>query len=282
MKNIGATFFFSITLVFVACGSDPSSRQDLTAHVLANFLAKTNCGAQLFSTSANGTVFVRDPRFWLRGASGLTGTHAGYGPGASAITPWHVLGANHYKREAGSKLVFCDAAGKTASRTVMAGVEIRPDIKSDIWLAVLEDALPASITPMWLMPPDWTNHAGLKPLPVAAMNQAGEFGLAELSSFHRPVKGWFCHGYSYGSSEIAPLMQFKPMHGGDSGHPIVTLVGTNLILLGHLTFEAGGTNFAGPDYSLYGPDIQSAIATLGTNGTAKAQKIRTVDLSRFE
>ena len=57
---------------------------------------------------------------------------------------------------------------------------------------------------------------------------------------------------------------------------------TNLVLLGHVTFEAGDTTFSGPDYSAYGPDVQRAIETLGTNITARSQKLRAIDLTRFQ
>lgn len=250
-------------------------------HVLTNVLAKTNGSTQLFSHLANGKNFVRNPNFWLRGMNGLLATHVGYGPGATAITPWHVLEANHNKNDLGSKLTFCDQANQTILRTVVDGTEIRPDIKSDIWLAVLNEALPGSITPMLLMPPDWTQHATSRRLAVAAMNQASSFGAATLFSFQHPVPGWFRYGFVYSALAGAPTVQFKLLHAGDSGYPIVALVGTNLVFLGHITFESGSASFMGPDYSHYLSDIQTAIATLGPNRTARAQKIRTADLSRF-
>ena len=43
----------------------------------------------------------------------------------------------------------------------------------------------------------------------------------------------------------------------------------------------GLTGILGPDYSLYRDDIQTAITTLGTNRLATAEKLTTIDLSRF-
>ena len=211
----------------------------------------------------------------------LVATQVGNSAGATAVTPWHILEANHNKNEVSSKLYFCDAQNHTFVRTIVAGTEIRPDIHSDTWLAVLDEALPPSISPMPLMPPDWTNHVILSRLPAAALNQEREFGSAEILSFSQAVKGWFCYGYLYQHSSLAPTLQFRPLKAGDSGRPIVTLVGTDLVLLGHLTFEPGGEKFIGPDYSLYGPDIQTAIKTLGANAKAREQVIRIIDLSRF-
>lgn len=256
--------------------------EDLTQHVRSNVVARTNASSTKVFTSINdGTGFVRSSRFWLNGLSSLTAIHAGHGPGATAITPWHVVGANHWKNDAGSKLYFCDLQNHTVTRTVVAGTEIRPDIKSDIWLAVLDEALPASIAPMPLMPPDWTNHVLLSRFPVAALNKNNEFGSAEIYSFHQPVNGWFTYGYLCQHSSLAPKLQFVALQAGDSGRPIVTFANGDLVLLSHLTFEPGDGKFAGPDYSLYGVDIQAAIKTLGSNSTAKGQVIGIMSLKEF-
>jgi hypothetical protein len=259
----------------------PAPREDLAARVAADFLARTNGSPRLFSSFVSGKTYVRNPAFWLRGLNGLTGTHVGDGPGATAITPWHILEANHYKHDVGSEVCFADLDGKIVTRTVVATREIRPDIKSDILLGVLDRALPPSIVPLPLMPDNWTNHLPAARLPVAAMNQGGCFGLAILASLRQPVAGWFLHGYAYRVTPLVPGLQFEPLRGGDSGHPVVTLVGTNLVLLGHITSEAGATSLAGPDYSLYAADIAAAIRLLGDNETAKAQAPAIVELGRF-
>lgn len=266
-----------------AAESNLFSQEDLVLQIRRNVIARTNGGStQLFAKYLDGTKFVRNPKFWLKDMNGLTGVHAGGGPGATAITPWHVVGANHWKNEAGSKLYFCDLQNHTIVRTVVAGAEIRPDIKSDIWLAVLDEALPGSIVPMPLMPADWTNHVVLSRFPVAALNKNSDFGSAEILSFRQQVSGWFLYGYLYNRSSLAPTLQFTALKGGDSGRPIVTWVNEDLVLLGHLTFEPGDERFAGPDYSLYSADIQAAIRNLGTNDLAKAQNIRTIGLSGFK
>src|SRR5262249_2234173 len=150
---------------------------------------------------------------------------------------------------------------RTVVRSVVAGTEIRPDIKSDIWLALLDQELPSSIVPLALMPADWTNRIHSAAVPVSAMNQSSAMGRAELISLRQGVKVWFLHGYGYRTPAIGAL-RFEPMRKGDSGYPIFTIVETNLVLLGHLTFEPGTADFLGPDYSLYGDDIQTAIKTL--------------------
>jgi hypothetical protein len=259
-----------------------ASLPDLTADVRASVLSRTNATSSLmFSSWEQGTKFVRNPRFWLNGTTGLSAIHVGGGPGAIAVTPWHVVGANHWKADVGAKVYFCDLRNHSIARTVVAGTEIRPDIKSDIWLALLDEPLPAFISPIALMPPDWTNHVVLSRFPVAALNKRNEFGSAEILSFSQTVSGWFLHGYLYKRSSLAPTLEFVPLQTGDSGRPIVTLVNQELVLLGHLTFEPGNGKFAGPDYSLYESDIQASIRALGTNQAARQETIKTIDLSRF-
>jgi hypothetical protein len=258
-----------------------SAAADFTTQVRADAVARTNgASVQMFSTYTDAPKFVRNPAFWLRGMNGLTGIHAGGGPGATAITPWHIVGANHWKNSAGSKVVFCDAENKAITRTVVDGVEIRPDIKSDIWLAVLDSALPPSIVPMAMMPTNWLELIPPVRLPVAALNRDQCFGSAELLPFREPARGWFQYGLAFKRSSALPTMQFEPRKGGDSGRPVVTFVRSNLVLVSHLTLEGGGVNFFGPDYGSYGPDIQAAIRTLGTNDSAKAQHVRIVNLNR--
>jgi hypothetical protein len=275
-----------LVLIFVvvqvkAAEARSAPLKDLITDMRTNIVARTNSSStQMFASYVDGTKFRQNPRFWLSGMKGLSATQVGNGAGATAITPWHILEANHNKNEVGSKLYFCDAQNRAVVRTIVEGKEVRPDIRSDTWLAVLDSALPSSVAPMLLMPPDWTNHVILSRLPVAALNQQREFGAAEILSFQQPVEGWFRYGYLYKSSSLAPSLQFRPLKAGDSGRPIVTLVADNLVLLGHITFEPG-ERFAGPDYSRYGPDIQAAIKTLGTNDVAKSQQISIVDLSRF-
>ena len=263
--------------------ASPERLKDLTEDARLLVVGRTNnTTTQVFESSIDGTRFVRNRRFWLSGMAGLSAIHSGYGPGSAAITPWHILGANHWKPDAGSKLNFCDLHNHTVVRAVVAGIEIRPDIKSDLWLGVLDEALPASIAPMPLMPPDWTNHVLLSRFPVAALNKNNEFGAAEILSFRQPVSGWFTYGYLYKRSSIATTLQFVALRTGDSGRPIVTFVNGDLVLLGHLTFEPGDGKFAGPDYSLYGGDIQEAIKSLGSNSTAKGQMIRIMSLNEFK
>ena len=124
------------------------------------------------------------------------------------------------------------------------------------------------------MPANWIDRISFARLPVAALNQAQCFGSAELFPFRQQVSGWFHYGVSFKRSNAVPTMQFEPRRAGDSGRPVVTFVGTNLVLISHLTLETGEVNFAGPDYAAYAWDIQSTIELLGTNTTAKAQKLR--------
>lgn len=275
------TICFFLVLPLKASEKSRASSENLNSEVRNGMIARTNGSSpQMFSSYIDGVKFARNPRFWLAGKNGLSGIHVGYGPGSTAITPWHVVGANHWKHDVGSKLVFCDLADQAISRTVVAGVEIRPDIKSDIWLAVLDSALPAAVKPMAIMPTNWLELIPPTRLPVVALNKDEVFGSADLFPFRQPARGWFQYGFAFKRSSALPTMQFEPGRGGDSGRPIVTVLGTNLVLISHLTLEGAGVDFFGPDYSAYGPDIQAAIRSLGTNAAAKAQSVTIVDLEQ--
>jgi hypothetical protein len=281
MKPIWWFWLLANLVCRLAQGAEPSSARGLSSQILHNFTIRTAGSTQVFSKSVGGTEFNRNPTFWLHGLNGLTGIHAGYGPGATAITRWHVLGAGHWKHDIGSKLCFCDLQDHTVIRTVVAGTDIRPDIKSDIWLAALDQALPPSIAPMALMPSHWSVEIVGQGMPVAAMNQSSAMGSAEVISLSQSVSGWFRYGCVYRAPGITRALGFEPLRTGDSGQPIVTIVETNLVLLGHITFENGAATFLGPDYSHYAGDIQAAIPALGTNRIAAQEKLTFIDVGRF-
>jgi hypothetical protein len=261
-------------------GAQNVNDSELYDQIRHDFSSRSNGSAQVFSSRAGAISFTRSTNFWLRGLNGLTGIHAGDGPGATAITRWHVIGANHWKHDSGSKLCFCDLKNHVVTRTVIVGTEVRPDLKSDIWLAVLNEALPASIAPVAMMPEGWLERLRTSQVLVAAMNQVSSMGIGEMISRDQPVRRWFRYGLLFRATEIYPSLSFRPLRTGDSGYPIVTIVENDFVLLSHLTLESG-MNFLGPDYSRYAQDIQKAISVLGTNQVAQAEKIHLTNLTRF-
>src|SRR5262245_60809648 len=66
------------------------------AEQIATSLAQRKGDQNLF-LNHDSSKFVRNPQFWLKGVEGLNAIQMGDAPGATAITPWHVVGANHSK-----------------------------------------------------------------------------------------------------------------------------------------------------------------------------------------
>src|SRR5271165_3143083 len=107
--NLSAVLLVCSAFHLKADTNSPVGIEDLTLHIRTNSIARTNGGStQMFSRYLDGTKFVRNPSFWLNGMNGLAAIQVGYGAGATAITPWHLLEANHFKNEVGSKVYFCD------------------------------------------------------------------------------------------------------------------------------------------------------------------------------
>jgi dihydroxyacetone kinase len=67
--------------------------------------------------------------------------------------------------------------------------------------------------------------------------------------------------------------------GGDSGHPVAMLIGTNLVLCGHV--YSSGTE--SPNYAEMIPAINAAMHFLSTNNvTGTDYQIQNADLSAFQ
>ena len=133
-------------------------------------------------------VFVRNPNLWIGSNVDLTAIGAyntrpdGYGTKfeITAISPIHCIGSAHVIAQKGEMVNFVGADNTTYTRTVIAAV----NPVGDIAICLLNQELPASVTPMRVLPPDWASYlkTGAElDLPAIFINQSNRLFCAEAA-----------------------------------------------------------------------------------------------------
>lgn len=249
-------------------------------HLQTNLVGHSNslgvASEAMFSTQDFAhTNLVPNVNFWLKVAPEKTGIVVANGAppsggiGGSSVTPRHVLNCNHAGFQAGRSLFFVDDNGTVISRTVVQSVYLG---SNDVQVMILNADLPATVHPFKVLPTNYTNQ-----LPNAASGRLEILGMNQQDLIFPRV------GFTTGGSVIAysdPAWDGwnQTIIGGDSGHPIMALVGTNLVLLSHWWFSGG----SGPDYSVSFDAINATLHYLSTNNAVGSDyQLQPADLSAF-
>ncbi|MEI6194345.1 MAG: hypothetical protein WCS42_08445 [Verrucomicrobiota bacterium] len=220
------------------------------------------------------TNWTRNAGFWLAFAPQITATVIASGTdqnmqiGGSAVTPRHVLNCSHAPYGAGQPLYFVDDTGTVIRRTVIDSVQVSGDTHA----ALLDSNLPPSVHPFSVLPPSYTNQLATKRMAIqgVGMNQTKQMfpkliGISDVGLGAISASQWLGTDWNV------------DIHGGDSGHPIMLLIGTNLVLVAHWHTGNGGDN-----YAFIEPQINAALHYLSTNnGAASDYQLSTVNLSGY-
>lgn len=236
----------------------------------------------LFSASNATNAWTRNPNHVLS-AVDLTGISAprnyaqdGWNGGtcATAISPQHIISANHWHLEVGRVHYFVTADNQVISRTLTGGMRVG---STDIWIGHLDAPLPASIKPMKILP---ANFATKLPQRTDALNDRIYQVPAALvfnASGDIHVGGFI--DWSTGLSEFSefPGGQFRNWYKGGtygSGSVVFTVINSEPVLLFCL-YLAG---YLGPAVHKYASEINTAMTTL--HGSV-AYQLSYVDLTGF-
>lgn len=202
--------------------------------------------------------------------SGWTG-----GTRATAISPRHVIGANHWFPPLNQNITFVAADGLQVVRQIVSYSRIG---STDIGIGYLNADLPASITPLKILP---ANYAAYLPsitytLPVYYDFQPGVIHIAD----------WSRTDYdAYNTGNKKECLMWMPtnqatlpwwLNNGGSGSPVFTIINNEAILLYCVHYRLGTTAYGGPFTSNYITEINAAMSSLGG-----AYTLQTVDLSGF-
>ncbi|HTY88103.1 MAG TPA: hypothetical protein VMB80_11605 [Candidatus Acidoferrum sp.] len=256
--------------------------------------------ADVASTNWSTTQpLVRNTNFWLHFAPELTaiperfatavtgGANAlklnGQG-GFVAVSPRHILTVNHMLGAGNTNdqnLLFIDDRGSNVVRWLIGVVELS---SVDLDVGILNADLPPTVHPFTVLPLGYTNYLpelnlpglrGQVQLVVCDQWRAVKPALWQMSAYN----GLFHLVYFNDDSAMWLGTNGNRAHvGGDSGCPIMALVGTNLVCV--TAYDAGAT---APDVSWYTPDLNAAMHNLSTNCNAGSDyQLTPFDLSGFE
>lgn len=251
--------------------------------ITALVLDKTASATTTEVTATNNWVdtIVRNPDLWCSSLdlSSIALASAAGGGNLTAISPWHVIGANHYFNSTG---LWVDSNGAVVSRTVTASQQIGT---SDIRIGVLNAALPETIVPMKVMPSNWRNYIPgyLYNIPcvyfdVGSIDSAKQCGILSTYQIRQASDGILldfevspdADKAAFYSTNVSPSIDFN------SGSPVFFILGTTPVLLG-TWYYAGEA----PITSDYITEINAAMASLYGSSSHQLQQINISEYLRY-
>lgn len=236
-----------------------------------------------YSSNGMNGIFLKNTNCWSYGIDFSCASMWHDGPAfnpdchptntaVTAITPRHVIYANHFGYAMNTNLLYCfrgeDGVVYTNRLVHFTG------IGNDIGIGLLETDLPESVHPAKFLPDDFAEYLGRGALlPVVTVEQN------ECSVIHDLV----CFTSWLNSSELMMTKTSiigqrgcysKSFIGGDSSSPRFLVVGNQVVLLGTLWKGGGG---AGCHANLFKDLIQRTI-----NQFCPGYQIEEIDLSAFQ
>lgn len=234
----------------------------------------------IFSTQDHTTpTYVRNPDLWC-GDVDLTGlspwnSAGGAQRAGTAISRLHIVYALHFSVSYGTVFRFVAADGTVHERTVVAStilvdpVGLGGGMNSDIEIGTLDSPLPASITPLLLMPASVSqkyrcpDELACRVAGTDQEEKALVFRMVRSEPAAPPnflTMRWDDPDPTWGEAVI----------GGDSGNPVFAILGGRAVLWSHETGPGGG-----PYYPGFAAAIQALVE-------ADGETVEFADLSGFE
>lgn len=223
--------------LLTGCSSNGGSLPHHPKLTLSQLARSEDSDSQLFTS-----YHPQGPCRWNQGwpwKLDLTGVSWDIDTTVTAITPRHVVMADHFKRSAGKQVTFHDRDGRMHTRILLKSTRLRDHgLKCDVAVGLLDKPLPPSIRHYPLLEPRNDFSGSL----VGALALITEQDRRLF--FHRI--SWV-RGNVIGFQFDRDLQDFrrKPLISGDSGNPSFILARGELVLIE--THSTGGPG-SGPFY----------------------------------
>ncbi|MBK1883654.1 hypothetical protein JIN85_14630 [Luteolibacter pohnpeiensis] len=221
--------------------------------------------------------YTRSLNCWLTmiltGVSPWNSTFAG-DMGYTAITPRHIITANHFPQLSIFSLRFVTADNVVVTRTCISSIQIGT---SDIRIYILDEDLPETISPVKIAPGNLnslipTTRSGKGIIPVLAFNQDED---ALILGMYKTSDTSFSYNKNAGSDSRNEFA--KSIIPGDSGNPVFLIINNEPALIS--TFH---TTASGPLIPAYISEINNAIATLDAGqGISTGYSVTVADFTSF-
>ncbi len=220
---------------------------------LAVLAAEKDSDGRLFTNyNPNGPCQWNQGWPWKLDLSGVAWDVA---TAVTAITPRHVVMADHFQRRVGERVVFHDRKGRWHERHILKVMSLKElGLPGDIAVGLLDSALPDSIR-TYPLPEPRDDYAALLPGATVLLTEQGR------SLFFHQVAGIGGASVAFRFDERFAESRHKNLIVGDSGHPSFVLSHGELVLIE--THTTGGPG-AGPFYG--SPEVvkvlRKIVATL--------------------
>lgn len=178
------------------------------------------------------------------------------------ISPDCIAFAEHYQIHKGDIIRFITSDNTVIERTVVNKQSISPPDSSDgystdITIGILDSEVPDSISCCKVLPSNFTDYLPNinEGIPALCLDQEEK---ALITDFYKTNSG----KAHFTAPENSREDYYEKKIIGDSGNPAFLIINNELVLITTWTFGGAG---AGPDYSAYINEIESAMANLGSS-----------------
>jgi hypothetical protein len=216
----------------------------------------------IFSTKDHSTPnYVRNPNCWLypldltgisvwnsSGGSSLGDVDTG---GGAAISPRHVVFADHYIIADGATMRWVTKNNEVITRTLVTSAKVGA---TDLRIGVLDSDLPDSICFYKVLPSGWGSTKLATGLHVVMTDQEEKIFPRQFNdgTYISAVPVW-----SAPTTSPLSLLTETPV-SGDSGNPVFLIINNELVILGGIFTNASCVNL-----SYYFSASNAVMATLG-------------------
>ena len=182
----------------------------------------------------------------------------------TAISRRHMVSATHFKLGNGTEVYFYDTAGNIHTNVIVGGLAVMHGaVNTDIYVHLLQDELPCTITPARILPRNYSSYirTGLR-LPCIFIDQDEHVNVLELASLPTDISSLSAQQVS-GFQPTGGLRAafYEHVVNLDSGSPRFLVLGNEVVLL-NVMWSGANSAGSGSSIELYRDDVQNAMDAL--------------------
>ena len=226
--------------------------------------------------AAKAGRFTPNPDFWAKGVdfscASMWNSQGGNTRAGTAVTPRHVVFANHYPLQPGVRLDFLGTDRKVHSRKLVATRRVS---NTDLMVGALDADLPGTVHPAPILPVDYATSLGSgADLPCVAFDYEEKAIVVELMAIPRDRRA--TNIYTRVPQKADRLRFFEHIIVGDSGNPIFLLLNGDVILLSTILRVNGEGAPLGPS-----PVLLRSLLQYEMDQLAPGYRLQAYDFSSY-